>query len=125
MTTPRVPEARDTAPLDPYARNNDFIARMASAEHLENEIGRLQRPTPPPAVGHGRPVGSGGGLPRARSRSAPRWQHDQENSEEAAMSGLQNEMRNMTVQEQEFEYVRGVMDNTPPRESRLERYMRD
>lgn len=81
----------NTASRDPYARNNDFMVRMASAERLDAEIGRLQRPTPPPAIGHGRPA------TRTRTRTMAHWQRDQENSEEATMSGLQEEFTNMHV----------------------------
>jgi hypothetical protein len=115
---------------DPYARNNDFLARMAAAERLDNEIGRLQRPTPPPAIGHGRPGSTGNDLPRTRSRPSeplPRWQRDQENSEEAAMSRFIGDVRDMMITQasNDGEYDHGVMDNTPPREHPIHRYLHD
>jgi hypothetical protein len=118
---------------DPYARNNDFLVRIASAERIESELARLQRPTPPPAIGHGRPIyGSSEfvAAPRDRSRPrpVPRWQRDQENSEEAAMSVLQADMRSMYLLhelERDAEHDRGIMDNTPPKETRMDRYLRE
>jgi hypothetical protein len=121
-----------TAPRDPYTRNNDFIARIASAERLESELGRLQRPTPPPAVGHGRPNSdsneTGNDIrSHPRPRTMPHWQRNQENSEEAAMSTLEEDARNMYVRQarEVEESDRGVMDNTPPKQTRLDRYLRD
>jgi hypothetical protein len=131
LVLPRI-RPNTTVPRDPYARNNDFLARMASAERLESELGRLQRPTPPPAVGHGRPnsgsnEAAAGPRGRSRPRAVPPWQRDQENSEETVMSGLQEDIRSMYVrQEREAaEQDCGVMNNTPPKETRLDRYLRE
>jgi hypothetical protein len=132
IVLPRI-RPNNPAARDPYARNNDFLIRMASVERLESEIARLQRPTPPPAIGHGRPTSGSSEFVaapqgRSHSRPVPRWQQDQENSEEAAMSVLQEDMRSMYLRqefERETEDDRGVMDNTPPKESRIGRYLRE
>jgi hypothetical protein len=123
----------------PYERNNQFMARAAYGQGLPT-----QRPTPPPAVGHGRPRSSEeqmrarnmsrpffadtaqdqGGVPLP-SRQLPQWQRNQENSEEAAMSVLQNEMAFVHVGDESEEGDAEVMNNTPPHESILERYLRE
>lgn len=97
MSTPHVPTS--------YERNNQFMTRTSYGVPA-------QRPTPPPAIGHGRP-------------QLPRWQRNQENSEEAAMSALQGEMERVRLSEQGREMEGEVMNNTPPHESLMERYLRE
>jgi hypothetical protein len=122
---PRTRPSSSPRNANAYERNNDFLARIATAERVNAELGRSQRPTPPPAIGHGRPTPEQQSLPRNR-RPIPHWQRNQENSEEAAMSGLQYEMRNMRVRsENDPEDRDGVMDDTPPRDSRVDRYLRE
>lgn len=99
MSTPHVADVRMA---DVYQRNNEYMLRSGPAP----------RPTPPPAVGHGRP-------------KLPRWQHDQENSEEAAMSALQGEMERVRLGEQNQEMEEEVMNSTPPNESALDRFLRE
>jgi hypothetical protein len=125
---------------NPYERNNQFMARTAYGQGVP-----AQRPTPPPAIGHGRPRSSEEQLraPRNMSRSffgdetsdqgsappaprqLPQWQRNQENSEEAAMSVLQNEMELVRIGEENRERDGEVMNNTPPHESIMERYLRE
>ncbi|QDS67758.1 hypothetical protein FKW77_006274 [Venturia effusa] len=101
MSTPHVPTS--------YERNNQY---MTQARTSYGQGGLPQRPTPPPAIGHGRP-------------QLPRWQRNQENSEEAAMSALQGEMERVRIGDQRRDMDGEVMNNTPPHESLMERYLRE
>jgi hypothetical protein len=120
-----------------YERNNEYMASVAYGQ------GRpTQRPTPPPAVGHGRPHSSEQqtrvrnasrpffeGAAPLPARQLPHWQRNQENSEEAAMSVLQHEMALVRVGEESEESEEEddeVMNSTPPQENMmLERYLRE
>ncbi|TLD24437.1 hypothetical protein E2P81_ATG11773 [Venturia nashicola] len=99
MSTPHVPTS--------YERNNEYMSRTYYGQGVP-----AQRPTPPPAIGHGRPQIS-------------RQQRNQENSEEAAMSALQGEMERVRINEQSREMEGEVMNNTPPNDFMVERYMRE
>jgi hypothetical protein len=125
---------------NPYERNNQFMARTTYGQGVP-----AQRPTPPPAVGHGRPRSSEEHFRARRNmsrsffgnetsdqgsappppRQLPQWQRNQENSEEAAMSVLQNEMEHVRLGEEDRERDDEVMNNTPPHESIMERFLRE
>lgn len=97
MSTPHVPTS--------YERNNQFMARSSYGQG-----GPTQRPTPPPAIGHGRPQLS-------------HRQRNQENSEEAAMSVLQADMERVRLNQESREMEGEVMNNTPPNESFVDRWV--
>jgi hypothetical protein len=59
----------------------------------------------------------------ARRMQMPARQRNQENSEEAAMRVLAEEINDLSLRRQEQERDSGVMDTTPPGEGRVERYL--
>jgi hypothetical protein len=103
--------------LNPYERNNEFMIRSSYDQGAP-----FQRPTPPPAVGHGRPRSSEA---LTAPRALPHWQRNQENSEEAAMSVLQSQVERIHLNEEGRERDGEVMNNTPPHESIIERFLRE
>ena len=94
--------------------------RMNNAEDLfGGSPARVRRALPFP-IGHERVTPT-----RTQVRRVPTRQRNQENSEEAAMSVLQEEVsRTRITDENQAQSQNGVLDDTPPREGRFDHFLR-
>ncbi|KAF2436378.1 hypothetical protein EJ08DRAFT_674294 [Tothia fuscella] len=117
------------APVNPTAPPSNFIAFPSTfATTPPTFTAFLSTSTTTASRGSMATTSSESVIAPADVSTARSQRRDQENSEEAAMAGLQEEMRMLMVAQgsvRDVEGQGGIMDDTPPRagKNRLDRYL--